>query len=37
MQTVRRNKAVVDSYEPGSTFKSVVAWMACDTGSCTTE
>lgn len=35
MQTVRRNKAVVDSYEPGSTFKSVVASIALDTGSCT--
>lgn len=34
IQTVRRNKAVVDSYEPGSTFKSVVASTALETGSC---
>ena len=35
IQVVRRNKAVVDSYEPGSTFKSVVASMAIETGACT--
>lgn len=35
IQAVRRNKAVVDSYEPGSTFKSVVASTALETGSCT--
>ena len=35
IQTVRRNKAVVDSYEPGSTFKSVVASTSLETGSCT--
>ncbi len=35
MQVVRRNKAVVDSYEPGSTFKSVTASLAIDTGACT--
>ncbi len=37
IQTVRRNKAVVDSYEPGSTFKAVVASMAIETGACTLE
>ena len=37
IQVVRRNKAVVDSYEPGSTFKSVVASMAIETGACTLD
>lgn len=32
IQTVRRNKAVVDSYEPGSTFKAMVASLALETG-----
>ena len=32
IQTVRRNKAVVDSYEPGSTFKAVVASLGLETG-----
>lgn len=34
IQTVRRNKAVVDSYEPGSTFKAVVASASLETDSC---
>ena len=37
IQTVRRNKAVVDSYEPGSTFKSVVASVALETDSVSLE
>ena len=37
IQTVRRNKAVVDSYEPGSTFKSVVASVALETNSVSLE
>ncbi len=35
IQTVRRNKAVVDSYEPGSTFKAFVAASSIETGACT--
>ncbi len=34
IQTVRRNKAVVDSYEPGSTFKALVAASSIETGAC---
>ncbi len=37
IQTVRRNKAVVDSYEPGSTFKAVVAAVGLETGTVHTE
>ncbi len=37
IQTVRRNKAVVDSYEPGSTFKAVVAAVGLETGAVTME
>ncbi len=37
IQMVRRNKAVVDSYEPGSTFKSVVASLGLELGSVTLE
>ena len=37
IQVVRRNKAVVDSYEPGSTFKAVVASTAIETGACTLD
>lgn len=37
MQVVRRNKAVVDSYEPGSTFKAVVASLAIETGACSLD
>ncbi len=32
IQLVRRNKAVVDSYEPGSTFKAVVASVGLENG-----
>lgn len=31
IQTVRRNKAVVDSYEPGSTFKAMIASLGLET------
>ncbi len=37
IQVVRRNKAVVDSYEPGSVFKAVVASLAIETGACTLD
>ncbi len=37
IQTVRRNKAVVDSYEPGSTFKAMVAASSIEIGACTLE
>lgn len=37
IQTVRRNKVVVDSYEPGSTFKAVVASVGLETGSVHTD
>ncbi len=37
IQTVRRNKAVVDSYEPGSTFKAMVASLGLETGAVTLE
>ncbi len=37
IQTVRRNKAVVDSYEPGSTFKAVVASVGLETGTVSPE
>ncbi len=37
IQTVRRNKAVVDSYEPGSTFKAMVASVAVETGAVNLE
>ncbi len=37
IQVVRRNKAVVDSYEPGSTFKAMVASLGLETGAVTTK
>ena len=37
IQVVRRNKAVVDSYEPGSTFKAMVASLGLETGAVTTS
>lgn len=37
IQLVRRNKAVVDSYEPGSTFKAMVASLGLETGSVTMD
>ncbi len=37
IQTVRRNKVVVDSYEPGSTFKAMVAAVGLETGAVTME
>lgn len=37
IQIVRRNKAVVDSYEPGSTFKAMVASLGLETGAVTTK
>ena len=37
IQLVRRNKAVVDSYEPGSTFKAMVASVGLESGAVKTE